>query len=66
MLKINIWPNYLGADFILGISFFEAFKLTKNSDPDKYSYSGCGIGFNERSAFSLSSCDGFGKNVIIF
>ena len=40
-------------------------KLTKNADPDKYKYSGYGIGFDSRSAFSL--LDGsMGKTVIIF
>ena len=37
----------------------------KNADPDKYKYSGYGIGFDLRSEFSLP--DGsMGKNVIIF
>ena len=40
-------------------------KLTKNADPDKYKYSGYGIGFDSRSAFSL--LDGsMGKTAIIF
>ena len=39
-------------------------KLTKNSNPDKYSYSGCGIGFYSRSLFSLPNSD-WGKKVII-
>ena len=38
-------------------------KLSKNEDPDKYSYSGSSIGFNTCETFSLR--DG-GKNVIIF
>ena len=39
--------------------------LTKIADPDKYGYSGYGIGFNARSQFLLldGSC---GKNVIVF
>ena len=40
-------------------------KLAKNADPDKYVYSGCGIGFDWRSEFSLPDCT-VGKNVIIF
>ena len=40
--------------------------MTKNVDPDKYSYSGHGISFYIRGIFSLSSNDRFGKNVIIF
>ena len=40
-------------------------ELTKSADPDKYGYSGYGIGFDARSQFSLP--DGsWGKNVIIF
>ena len=31
--------------------FFGAVKLTKNADPDKYSYSGYGIGFDLRALF---------------
>ena len=33
---------------------FGAVKLTKNADPDKYNYSGYGIGFDLRLEFSLS------------
>ena len=40
-------------------------KLAKNADPDKYVYSGYGIGLDSRSEFSLT--DGsVGKNIIIF
>ena len=39
--------------------------LTKNTDIDKYGYSGDGIGFDRRSAFSFLG-SGFGQNVIIF
>ena len=40
--------------------------MTKNADPDSYSYSRYGIGFNARGRSSLSEGSGFGKNVIIF
>ena len=44
---------------------FGSVKLTKNADPDKYKYSGYGIGFGSLSEFLLN--DGsVGKNVIIF
>ena len=44
---------------------FGAVKLAINPDPDKYKYSGYGIGFDLRSEFSL--LDGrMGKNAIIF
>ena len=40
-------------------------KLAKNADPDKYVYSGYGIGFDLRSEFSL--LDGkVGENATIF
>ena len=44
---------------------FGAIKLIKNSDVDKYKYSGYGIGFDSRGRFSHPS-GGDGKNVIIF
>ena len=44
---------------------FGAVNLTKNADPDRYSYSGYGIGFNSPSHFLFSKFD-FGKNVITF
>ena len=43
--------------------FFGAVKLTKNTDIDKYKYSGYGIGFHRKEQFSFG--DGFGQNVII-
>ena len=39
--------------------------LTKNTDIDKYVYSGYGIGFDRRSTFSFPG-GGFGQNVLIF
>ena len=42
-----------------------AIKITKNSDVDKYKYSGYGIGFDSRGSFSRPS-GGNGTNVIIF
>ena len=44
---------------------FGAGTLTKNTDVDKYKYSGYGIGFDRRSSFSFPS-GGFGQNVLIF
>ena len=55
----------LGANFI-GNSLFAAVKLTKNADPDRYSYFGYGIGFDAPRSFSLSDGSGFGKHVTIF
>ena len=51
---------------MLGNSSFGAVKLT-NPDPDKYKYSGYGIGFDAIGSFSLSEGFSlFGKEVIIF
>ena len=44
---------------------FGAIKLTKNADINKYKYSGCGIGFDGKGAFS-HPIGGFGNNAIIF
>ena len=43
---------------------FGGVKFAKNADPDKYLYSGCGIGFYWRSEFSLPDRS-MGKNVIV-
>ena len=44
---------------------FGAVKLTKNSDIDKYQYSGYGIGFDSKGTFSHLT-GSFGQNAIIF
>ena len=44
---------------------FGTAKLTKNANPNKYSYSGCRIGFDSCSHFSVPKFD-WGKNVILF
>ena len=43
---------------------FEAVTLTKNTDIDKYRYSGYGIGFDRRWSFSFPE-GGYGQNVLI-
>ena len=43
---------------------FEAVKLTKNADPDKYPYWGYGIGFDSRSFFSAPNFNWDKKNFI--
>ena len=40
-------------------------KITTNADPNKYSFSGYGIGFDSHSHFLIPNFD-LGKNVIIF
>ena len=44
---------------------FGALTLTKNTDIDKYGYSGYGIGFDRRSSFSFPG-GRFDQNIIIF
>ena len=62
---LDRWSRDLDIDFVLGNCLFGSEKLTKNADPDKYKYSGYGIGFDSRSQFSF--IDGsMGKNVIVF
>ena len=51
-------------DPALRSSLFVAVKLTKNSDFDKYRYSGYGIGFDKKGSFSFPG-GGFGQNVIV-
>ena len=69
---VNIYIVYeLGAssshnnDPTLKNCLFGAVTLTKNSDIEKYGYSGYGIGFDRRSSYSCPG-DGFGQNILIF
>ena len=39
--------------------------MTKNTDIEKYKYSGYGIGFERRGSFSFPGGE-FGQNVLIF
>ena len=64
--EISLWPYTQGVDFTLGNSLFGAIKLTKNADPDKYSYYEYGIGSDARRIFLISDGGEFGKNAIIF
>ena len=50
---------------MLKSSLLGTVKLTKNADPDKYSYSRYGISFDIHGTFSLRN-GGFGKNIVIF
>ena len=63
--ELDSWPGKFDTDFTLGGCLFRGDKLTRNADPDKYSYSGYGIQFDADGGYSL--LDGsVGKNVIIF
>ena len=52
--ELDTFSRDLNTKFSLGNCLFGAVNLTKNADPNKYEYSGYGIGFNARSKFSLS------------
>ena len=64
---VNIYIVYelISSAINIGVTLhnclFGAVKLTKNSDFDKYTYSGYGIGFDSRGRYG-----GYGRNVIIF
>ena len=51
--ELDSWPSDLNTDFTLVCYLFGEVKLTKNSDSDKYSYIGCGIGLDTRIHHSL-------------
>ena len=68
----NIYIVYeLGAstsyfsDATLKNCLFDAVNLTKNTDIEKYKYSGYGIGFDRTSSFSFTGGE-FGQNMLIF
>ena len=63
--ELNIWSQDLNAEFTLKDCLFGAVKLTENANPNKFSYSGYGIGFDPRLLFSIPNFD-WGKNAIIF
>ena len=65
LYELDIWSQDLNADITLKDCLFGAVNLTKNSDPDKHSYLGYGIGFDSRSPLFYPNFY-WGKNVAIF
>ena len=63
--ELSRWSKDLNAEFSLKECLFGNVKITKNFDPDKYSYSAYGIRFDSDSLFSVPNFD-WGKNAIIF
>ena len=51
--EFDTWSQDLIADFTLKDCLFGSVEITEIADPDKYSYSGCGIGFQSRSLFQF-------------
>ena len=69
---INIYTVYdlqsnlnYNPDFTLENCLFGGVKITKNTDVDKYKYSGYGIGFDGKGVFTHPT-GSFGNNAIIF
>ena len=63
--ELNIWSQDLKAEFTLKYCLFKAVKLTKNANPNIYSYSRYIIEFDSRLIFSILNFNQ-GKNVAIF
>ena len=63
--KLDTWPEDLKSDYTLKDCLFGAVKLTKNANPDKYSYSGYSFEFDSCSRFSIPNFD-WSKNPFIF
>ena len=61
----DLKSNLNNFDPTLENCLFGTVKLTKNSDIDKYKYSGYGIGFDSKRIFSFPS-GGIGQKIIIF
>ena len=59
--EINLWPLNLDSKFASLNSLVGTVRLTKNANPDKYSYPGYGIGFDIVGTFSLSDGSGLVK-----
>ena len=63
--ELDRWSQDLNAKFTLKDCLFGNVKTTKSADPNTYSYSGFGIGFDSPSLFSIPNFD-WGKNAIVF
>ena len=53
--ELDRWSQDLNAEFTLKDCLFGNVRITKNADPNKYSYSGCEIEFDSRTVISLSN-----------
>ena len=64
-LVYDLQSNLNNFDFALEKCLFGVVKLAKNSEIDKYKYSGYGIRFDARGTFSFSG-GSFAQNTVIF
>ena len=65
VFELDRWSQDWHGKFTLKDCLLGNVKITKNVDPNKYSYSEYGIGFDSDSFFSIPNFD-WGKNAIIF
>ena len=63
--KLDKWLQDLNTDFTVKDCLFGNVKITKNSNPDKYCYSGYEIEFDSCSLFSIPNFD-WSKKVTVF
>ena len=63
--EINKKDNTVISDPTLENCLFGAVTLTKNTDIERYKYSGYGTGFDRKGSFSFSN-GGYGQNVLTF
>ena len=59
-----MWNYVASSDTTLRKSLSGAVKIIKNTDIDKYKYSGYGIGFDMKGTFGYPGI-GFDRNVIV-
>ena len=62
--ELDTCSRDLNQKFTLSNLLLGAVKLTKNSNPEKFGYSGYGIGFDARSSFPVNGK--WGKNIFYF
>ena len=55
--ELDRWSQDVNAKFTLKNCLLENVEITKNTDPNKYSYSGYGIGFDPHSLLSIPNFD---------
>lgn len=63
--ELDPWSRYLRTLFSICDCLFRAVNLTEYAHPDKYGYTGYGIGFDARSLFLLQDKK-WGKNIVNF